>query len=430
MTVVGGAPRSAPPVPSTGAAAGSGPSGDGSPDASTGGSWTSKLGDLAAEAGLERIHILAWRDLEDVEAGGSELHAAEVARRWAAAGIEVTFRTSWAQGQPPVATRDGYRVIRRGGRYNVFPRAVISELRGRHGPRDGLVEIFNGMPFFSPVWARGPRIVLLHHVHAEMWRMVLPPQLAAVGETIELRLAPLVYRRSRIVTLSESSRREIHRRLGVPLHRIDVVPPGVDGRFRPGPGRDPRPLVVAVGRLVPVKRHHLLIDALCEARRTVGDLRAVFVGDGYERTRLEEHITAVGASDWIRIRRRVSDEELVDLYRRAWLLVSASAREGWGMTITEAAACGTPAVVTDTVGHRDAVVDGVTGVLAPDAELGRAVARVLRDRNLLDRLGRAARRRAAGLTWDRTAYGVLRALATEATRHRRARPATGVARPA
>ena len=103
------------------------------------------------------IHMLSWRDLADVEAGGSEVHAANVARLWAEAGIEVTLRTSYAQGQAPVVTRDGYRVIRRAGRYLVFPRAAGSEMIGRHGPSDALVEIWNGMPFFSPVWRPGAR---------------------------------------------------------------------------------------------------------------------------------------------------------------------------------------------------------------------------------------------------------------------------------
>ena len=68
-----------------------------------------KLGDLAASAGLRRIHMLAWRDLDDVEAGGSEVHATTVARLWAEAGIEVTMRTSYAQGHPPESHRDGCR---------------------------------------------------------------------------------------------------------------------------------------------------------------------------------------------------------------------------------------------------------------------------------------------------------------------------------
>ena len=144
-------------------------------------STIAKLGDLAAESGLHRVSILAWRDLDDPEAGGSEVHASTVARLWAEAGLEVTMRTSFASGQPQMSWRDGYRVIRKAGRYMVFPRAAFSEMMGWHGGRDGLVEIWNGMPFMSPLWARTPHVTWLHHVHADMWDMTLPPRLATVG---------------------------------------------------------------------------------------------------------------------------------------------------------------------------------------------------------------------------------------------------------
>ena len=94
-----------------------------------------KIGDLAADAGLHHVHVLAWRDLADVEAGGSEVHAATICRLWSEAGIDVTMRTSYAQGSPPESRRNGYRVIRRAGRYLVFPRGIASEWAGRHGPR-------------------------------------------------------------------------------------------------------------------------------------------------------------------------------------------------------------------------------------------------------------------------------------------------------
>src|ERR671910_2134542 len=144
-----------------------------------------KLGDLAEAAGLRRIHVLAWRDLADVEAGGSEIHAAEITSRWAAAGIEVVMRTSHAQGHLSVEHRDGYRVIRRAGRHLVFLDAPLQELLRRAGRRDGLVEVWNGVPFFTPVWARGPRVTFLHHHHEKMWPMILSPKLAKFGATIE-----------------------------------------------------------------------------------------------------------------------------------------------------------------------------------------------------------------------------------------------------
>ena len=190
-----------------------------------------KLGDIAAGAGLRRIHLVSWRDLDDVEAGGSEVHAATIAALWAEAGIEVLLRTSYAQGHPPLTRRDGYEVVRKGGRYLIFPRAAVNEVIHRYGARDGLVEIWNGMPFFSPLWATGPKVVWLHHVHAEMWQMVLPPRLAAIGDTVERKVAPLLYRRSRIITLSRSSKSELVDELGYRAHRVDVVPPGVDPAF-------------------------------------------------------------------------------------------------------------------------------------------------------------------------------------------------------
>lgn len=383
-----------------------------------------KIGDLAAGAGIRRVHVLSWRDLADVEAGGSEVHASEVARLWAEAGIDVTLRTSYAQGHAPVVQRDGYTVVRRAGRYLVFPRAVLRELSGKLGPRDALVEYWNGMPFLSPLWERRPSIVVLHHVHAEMWKMVLgdeAPRLAALGDFVERRVAPLAYRRSRVVTLSESSKGDIVEHLGLDPSRIDVVPPGVDSRFVPGAvAKSVTPLVVAVGRLVPVKRYDLLLAACAEARRTIGDLELVIVGEGYERPALDERVRALDADGWVRFAGHLRDHELVDLYRRAWVAASASAREGWGMALTEAAACGTPAVATRIPGHVDAVRDGASGVLADGtpAALGAALARVLGNSELRARLAAGAVERASELTWAATATGIMRALADVAASRR------------
>ncbi len=373
------------------------------------------LASVAADAGLKRIHFVAWRDLDDPEAGGSELHAHMVASRWAAAGLDVTFRTSAVPDAPAALGRDGYRVLRRSGRYAVFPGAAWEGIRMGHRPGDALVEIWNGMPFLSPLWYRGPRIVFLHHVHAEMWGMVLPPMLARAGDLMERRVAPRFYRRSRVVTLSESSRDEIVEMLGLAPERVTVAPPGVDPGYTPGGQRSPVPLVVAVGRLVPVKRFDVLLRALAALKTHHPALRAAVIGDGYERGSLEALRDELGATDWIELPGRVSDAELVDWYRRAWVVASSSVREGWGMTLTEAAACGTPAVATAIAGHDDAVLDGESGLLVGDrADLTAALHRVLGDDVLRSRLSKGALARARWFTWDATARRALEALAEEA----------------
>ena len=377
------------------------------------------LAAIAAEAGLRRIHFVAWRDLDDPEAGGSELHAHKVASLWAEAGLDVTFRTSAVPGGPPALTRGGYRVLRRAGRYAVFPGAAWEGIRMGQRPGDGLVEIWNGMPFFSPLWYRGPRVVFLHHVHAEMWGMVLPPALARLGDAVERRLAPPVYRRSRVVTLSESSRREIEEMLGLRADRITVAPPGVDPRYTPALAamRSPVPLVVAVGRLVPVKRFDVLLRALARVKKEQPALEAVIVGEGYDRPALESLRAELGATDWVQLPGRVGEDELRSWYRRAWVVASSSQREGWGMTLTEAAACGTPSVATNIAGHADAVLDGESGLLVDDGDdLAPALARVLGDEVLRSRLAKGALARARWFTWEATARRALEALAAEAAR--------------
>jgi glycosyltransferase involved in cell wall biosynthesis len=380
------------------------------------GSESDVLAAIASQAGLRRIHFVAWRDLDDPEAGGSELHAHKIASRWAAAGLDVTFRTSAVPGAPAALTRDGYRVVRQAGRYAVFPSAAWEGIRMGHRPGDALVEIWNGMPFLSPLWYRGPRMVFLHHVHAEMWGMVLPSTLARLGNLAEQRIAPRFYRSSRIVTLSDSSRDEIVDLLGIGAQQVTVAPPGVDARYTPGGPRAATPLVVAVGRLVPVKRFDVLLRSLAETKKDHPELQAVIIGEGYERPALEALRDELGATDWVSLPGRVDDDELVAWYRRAWVVASSSQREGWGMTLTEAAACGTPAVATAIAGHADAVLDGESGLLVESTEdLAGALGRVLGDEVLRSRLARGALSRARWFTWDATARRALEALAAEAT---------------
>ncbi len=374
-----------------------------------------RLAVLAANVGLRHIEIVAWRDLDHPEAGGSEVHAGRIAERWAAAGLDVELTTSRPPGAPRRAERDGYRTRRPAGRYLIFPTVAAARLLHRRPRPDAVVEIWNGMPFFSPLWARHPRVVFLHHVHDGMWDMVLPPKLARVGKVIERRLAPPLYADTPVVTLSESSRRTIIETLGLPPSRVSVVPPGVDPRFRPGGPREKAPLVVAVGRLVSYKRFDLLVEVLVRVRARHPHLRAVVAGEGAERARLEALVAARGAQDWLQLPGHVSDDELVALYRRAWAVLSTSAYEGWGLTITEAAACGTPAIASRIDGHLDAIVDGESGILAePGPEMEAALDMVLSNQLIRRRLQLGARERARSLTWDQTSFDTLQVLASDA----------------
>jgi glycosyltransferase involved in cell wall biosynthesis len=154
---------------------------------------------------------------------------------------------------------------------------------------------------------------------------------------------------------------------------------------------------------------------MAEARRKVPDLELVIVGEGYTRPDIEEVVRRVGGADWVHLPGRISDSELRDLYRRAWMAVSTSTREGWGMTLTEAAACGTPTVATDIAGHADAVAAGRSGLLrTSDADLVDAVTSVATDPTVRADLQAGALARAAELTWEATAVANFEVLAADA----------------
>ncbi len=302
-------------------------------------------------AGVRRVHVLAWRDLDDPDAGGSELHADEFMRRWADAGLDIVHRTSAAVGQPAQVRRHGYGVVRRGSRFGVFPRTAVAEVLGRMGHSDALVEIWNGVPWFSPVWYRRPLLTIVHHVHGPMWEQILPWPTAPIGRFVEARVAPPLYRRGAVVTPSQSTREELLE-LGFRPERVTAVDNGVDERFRPDGTKAADPLVLVVGRIAPVKRFDRALDAAAQARRRVPGLRVRVIGDGPSRPELEAWVAANDAHEWVTFTGRIEHDELPDEYRRAWVVLSASLVEGWGLTLTEAAGCGTPAVATDIRGHR------------------------------------------------------------------------------
>jgi glycosyltransferase involved in cell wall biosynthesis len=247
--------------------------------------------------------------------------------------------------------------------------------------------------------------------------MLLPGPLGRVGEFFERHAVPIVYRNRALVTAALSARDEIVEHYRVPPERIAIAHHGIDPRFAPGGSRSPRPLVLTVARMMPQKGIDDLLPALVEIHRRVPDADAVIVGDGPHRQRLEEKARDLGAGAWLQFVGRVTDDELVEWYRRAWVVASASRREGFGLTLTEAAACGTPVVATRIPGHLDAVEDGRSGLLVGDMrEFADAVVRLLEQPVWRDQLRQGALEHAAQFTWEASTAALFDALCDEAER--------------
>jgi glycosyltransferase involved in cell wall biosynthesis len=345
-----------------------------------------------------RVLILNERDPGHPKAGGAEVHVAEIFGRLAAQGFEVTWLTSAFAGGAARETRCGMQVVRGSGVPTYYLRAAAGCLREtRRGRVDVVVECLNKLPFLSPAYARAPVVALCHHLFGETaFEQVAWPVAAAVW-SVE-RLIPRVYRRARFVAISESTRDDLVAR-GVAPARIEVHHPGIAPPAEPPPSLAERGHRVAyVGRLERYKRVDVLIDAFARVAKRLPEARLLVIGQGADRPRLERLAAAAGVAERTTFTGFVPEAEKQRLLAHARVCVCPSAKEGWGLTVIESNAVGTPNVASDAPGLRDSVRHGETGFLA---RAGDAEAFAARIGDLLADDALAARMSAAAIAWSR-----------------------------
>ena len=355
-----------------------------------------------------RILLVNWNDRENPHAGGAEVHLHELFGRLAGRGHQVDLVASGWPGAAPHAELDGIRVRRVGGRHSfaLLARGAVRRALAERA-HDVVVEDVNKLPLFLPTLTRLPFVAVVPHLFGTTAFDEASWPVAAIVWAAEQPL-PWVYRRAAFHAISESTRDDLVRR-GVARERIEVIYPGVDAAwYRPDDAtpRAARPTFLYVGRLKRYKGVEIALRALSAARGTRPDMILEIAGQGDDRVRLEAMARALGLGDAVRFLGFVPDEEKRRLLRRAWALVFPSPKEGWGISNVEAAACGTPALASDSPGLKESVRHGETGYLVPHGDAGALAERMLAlaaDPVLVARLGRAARAFAEGLSWEAAA---------------------------
>ncbi|MBI2616412.1 MAG: glycosyltransferase family 4 protein [Gemmatimonadetes bacterium] len=355
-----------------------------------------------------KILAVNWLDRENPQAGGAELHFFEIFRRLVARGHAVTLVTSGFPGSAPRTTLDGIEVRRYARRYS-FAMVGRSAIRRalREGEYDVVVEDINKLPLYTPTLCRLPIYVIVPHLFGTTAFREAPWPIATIVWLAEQPI-PAIYRRARFHAISRSTRDDLVRR-GVAADRIHVTYPGVDPDwFRPDPAvaRTPTPTFLYVGRVKRYKGLETAVRAVADVRRRGCPVRLDIAGDGGDRQRLARLVRWLGLGEAVSFLGFVPESTKRTLLRQAWAVVFPSAKEGWGISNIEAAACGTPAVAADSPGLRESVRHEETGLLVPYGDvpaLADAFQRLARHPEQVARLGAAARRFAETLSWDRTA---------------------------
>jgi glycosyltransferase involved in cell wall biosynthesis len=353
-----------------------------------------------------RILILNWRDIRSQRAGGAELLTHEIARRLATRH-EVTWFTSQLDGLPAREEIDGIQIVRQGSEVTT---RLAAPAFARSASWDLIIEEINTLPYLAHCWAGSPTVLFIPQLARDVWWYEAPRTLAPIGYALE-RLYLARYRAQRVITISRSTYDDL-RDLGF-KGSIHVIPMAVSTpALDELDVKDPAGRLVTVGRLVPSKRVDHVFRALAKIRSRFPAATLTVIGNGPKRRELSQLADDLGLGSAIDFAGHVSETAKRELLEAADLLVAAPVREGWGLTTTEAARLGTPAVVYDVPGLRDAVIHERTGLLSvaePDS-LADAVIRVLSDPALYESLRAQAWRAWRDLSWDRTASAFERAL--------------------
>lgn len=361
-----------------------------------------------------KILVFNWQDIKNPLSGGAEVHLHELFSRIARLGNEVTLFCSAFPDAPREEIVDGIRVIRRGKRntFNfIVPFAYL--FRFRHEDFDVVVDDINKIPFYTPLYVRKPLVGIVHHLFGKtIFKEV--NFIAALYVYLSEKLIKSVYRNTMIAVVSESTRREMEI-IGFPQHQLPFVRNCVEHNlYKPTGGeKSPTPLIGTLGRLKKYKSIDHLLNALVRVRKEIPGVKLCIVGEGDDRPRLERIVHELDLHGVVSFAGFVSNEEKVRLVQEMWFVVNPSSKEGWGLTVLEANACGTPCIASDVPGLHDSVRDGETGLLyeyGNIAQLSTKILLLLRQRELRDHLRKGALAWAQNFHWDREAEVMVKVL--------------------
>jgi glycosyltransferase involved in cell wall biosynthesis len=354
-----------------------------------------------------RILVLNWRDRTHPRSGGAENYVYHLAQHWIDDGAEVSWLTQRPRGGAKHEVIEGIEYFRVGGRLTQYYRIPLKYVKSLRGKYDVIVDCENGIPFFSPFFARIPQVLVVHHVHQEIFRRHLPPGLKHFAMALEAKLMPFAYRKAQVVAVSNETRDDLIE-LGFAAESVSVIKNGVilPAAHWISMPKSAIPSIVCMGRLVQQKSVDVLIKAAPILLEKLGDLRIDILGQGPERSKLERLAWSLGVASKVHFHGYVPSSYRDELLGRSWIAACPSAYEGWGLVCMEASAFGLPVVASDVPGLRESVRDGETGRLFPYGDtqvLANTIVELVNEASTREALGAAGRQWAGLHSWRTSA---------------------------
>jgi glycosyltransferase involved in cell wall biosynthesis len=361
---------------------------------------------------MSAILIYNWKDIRNPLVGGAEIITFEYARRLAAEGHDVTWFCRTFTDAKPKEQIDGVTIIRRGGDLSTYREGYEYYQSLEHKP-DLVIDMLNTIAWQTPLYAGGRSKVVqyVNQLAKEVWSYEMKPPLSWLGRFLEpLQLIP--YRNQSVITYAQSTADDLVN-WGYNKDKIFQFRLGLDhSRYKPGKKAD-YPLFLQVCRMARMKRPDLTVRAFAQVIKDFPQARLALVGTGPFKDEVNALVRELNLTDSVLMPDKdiwffsnEAGDQKVRLMQEAWCFVHPSVKEGWGMVVTEAAACGTPSIATAVTGQVDSVLDRKTGILiSPDPtveELARAMKQMIIDEPARQAMSKECLKWAANFSWDKS----------------------------
>lgn len=313
-----------------------------------------------------RILIFNWKDMTHPMAGGAELATHQYARHLVSRGHQVTIFTSLANSQSTTQTIDGVQIFRHGNWYTVYFWAVLTYLTKFRFSTDIVIDQIHGLPFFTPLFVRKPILTWIHEIAGVIWFKEYPWPIAVIGNWFEQYIFKL-YKHTFFLTDSLSTKKELNN-CGLNEKQMTVIPLTINKPPLIKTVKSQSPLLIYLGRLSPMKQIDWLIKSLSLIKVQIPNIKLYLLGSGktkYEK-KLRQLINKLNLTDNIDIKGKVTESHKFKWLAKAWLHIHPSIKEGFGLTVLEAASQKTPTIGFNVPGLKDIIKNGVNGQIVPN----------------------------------------------------------------
>ncbi|MFH1407529.1 MAG: glycosyltransferase family 4 protein [Patescibacteria group bacterium] len=356
------------------------------------------------------ILVLSWRDPKHPLAGGAEQVMHEHMKGWVKAGHKVTLFSSKFKSALNEENLDGITILRKGDQFiGVKIQAFLYWIKNKE-KFDLVVDQFHGIPFFTPLYVKKPKLAVLQEVAKEVWFMnELPIPFNWLVGFIGFVFEPLIflfYKNIPFMIGSKSAKEDLLT-MKIPFNNINIVPHGVIvEKLKTVPKKERVKTICFLGALAKDKG---IEDALKSFsilnKKDKFNFWVIGRGSPEYKTYLLTLCEKYGIIDRVKFWDYVDNKKKFELLARAHILVNPSKREGWGLVNIEANSMGTPVVAYKSTGLIDSVKNGLSGAIVgknTPKDLAETIVLILDDNSAYSRLQRGAINWGKKFNWEKS----------------------------